>query len=205
MTVDADVALVTLDQAKSWLKISGSTEDSILTDLVNRSGALANTYTGRHLKSKEWTEYYDGDGGTVLQLKQFPVTAITSINVDPKREWSADTLVDLTADSLQNMNAGIVRLWNAGGAFWRGRANVKVVYTAGYKDATDTLVPYDLQEAALLIIMYSYKRHYQDQRIGLQSETIGQKTIAFTNESIPKKAQAILDQYRAIGAMTNGY
>jgi len=53
--------------------------------------------------------------------------------------------------------------------------------------------------------MYSYKRHYQDQRIGLQSETIGQKTIAFTNESIPKKAQAILDQYRAIGAMTNGY
>jgi uncharacterized phiE125 gp8 family phage protein len=199
MSVDSSVALITLAQLKAWLGITGSTEDTILEPMINRSGELCGTYCGRKLKTATYTEYYNGNGTAQLQLNNFPVTAVTSINIDPTRLWAAASSVDVTANVMIGSASGIIRLWNQWAGFPCGRGNVKVVYVAGYKDSTDNLVPYDLQEASLLIAQYSYKRHYQDQRIGLQSETVGDRTMSYSNEAIPAKAKTILDSYRDLG------
>lgn len=204
-TPDADVALITLAQAKTFLKITASDEDQLLCDFISRAGDFANTYTGRHLKSKEWTEYYDGDGSAILQVRNYPITTLTSLNDDSLRTWTSATDKDVSADVMLDGPAGIIRLWNNGGRFLRGRGNVRVVYTAGYKDATNNLVPYDLQEASLLIVMHTYKRVYQDQRIGLQSETIGQRTLSYKDDAIPPKAKLILDSYVGINQPTYGF
>jgi hypothetical protein len=82
----------------------------------------------------------------------------------------------------------------------KGRGNIKVVYVAGYKDSTDNLVPYDLQEAALLVCQHMYKRHYQDGRIGLSSETVGDRTFNYDADAIPKKAKEIIAAYADIGS-----
>jgi uncharacterized phiE125 gp8 family phage protein len=197
MSVDATVALITLAQAKTWLKIASATtsEDTLLEAMINRAGALANRFTGRILKSADYVEYYDGTGTSKLMLRRYPVTAVSSIYDDVNRDFAAGSLIasaEIIIDS-----AGVIQLDPAEGTiFTAGRLNIKVSYTAGYKDATDNLVPYDLQEAALLILQHSYKRHYETQRIGLNSETVGDKTMTYADDAIPKKAKAILDLYR---------
>lgn len=196
MAVDANVALVTVTQAKTWLKISGSSEDTLLESFIDRAGDLANRFTGRHLKTKSYTEYYDGNGTAQIILRNHPATTLTSIHIDAMRAWGSESAVDVSADVMLDGAAGIIRLWNNGGLFTKGRGNVRVIYVAGYKDSANNLVPYDLQEAALLIVAHSYKRHYQEQRIGLQSETIADRTFNYSDEAIPKKAEAILKRYR---------
>lgn len=198
MSVDAAVALITLAQAKTHLKISASTEDTILEEMVNRSGQLCASYIGRPLKTATYTEYYNGTGTRYLRLLQFPATALTSLNVDATRQWAAATAKDVSADVILDSPAGILTLWNNGGIFPCGVSNVKVVYVAGFKDATDNLVPWDLQEASLLILQHHYKRHYQDGRLGITSETVGDRTYNYNDEAIPKKALMILDSYREI-------
>lgn len=202
MAVDALVALITLAQAKTHLKLTVTTDDTLLEEMINRSGQVCASYIGRPLKTKEWTEYYDGKGGRTLQVSKFPVTAVSSINVDATRQWAAATAVDVTNDLIIDGPAGLLTLWNNGGSFPCGTSNVKIIYTAGYKDSTDNLVPYDLQEASLLILQLSYKRHYQDQRIGLVSETVGDRTYNYSEDAIPRKAKLILDSYRELARIS---
>jgi uncharacterized phiE125 gp8 family phage protein len=198
MAVDATVALVTLAQAKTWLKIASGTtsEDTLLETMINRAGALANRFTGRTLKSADYVEFYDGTGTSKLMLRRYPVTAVSSIYDDVTRAWAAASLID--SDEIIIDSAGVIQLDPAEGTiFTRGRLNIKISYTAGYKDTDDAnRVPYDLQEAALLILQHSYKRHYETQRIGLNSETVGDKTMTYSDDAIPKKAKAILELYR---------
>lgn len=199
MAVDSAVALITLAQAKTHLKITASSEDTLLEQMINRAGQVCNTYTGRHLKTATWTEYYNGNGNRTLELSNFPITSVTSVNVDSTRQWASSTAIDTDEDLIVDAPAGIIKLWNNGGLFYAGFGNVKVVYVAGYTDSGDNAVPYDLQEAALLILQLSYKRHYQDQRIGISSETVGDRTYNYSDDDIPKKAKMILDSYRDLG------
>ncbi len=196
MSLDAAVALVSVAQAKVLLKIpTGTTsEDSLLEDLINRASALAEKFVGRKLVSAQRTEYHDGDGSTQLILNYRPVTAVASVHVDALRDWGADTAVDVAEDLILDGGAGMIDLFNNGGAFTKGRSNVRVVYTAGY--VAGTTVPHDLEEAVLLIVQHHYKRLYQDGRIGLVSETLDDRTMSYSQDAIPPKARDVLDRYR---------
>lgn len=205
MAEDATVALITSTVAKSFLKIA-SGEDTIIDALVNSCSKLAATYCGRPtFRKATYTEYYDGNGKDSMLLRQFPVNSVTSLyNADATRTFDANTAVDVSADVLIDKNAGGLRLWNNGGVFLLGKANVKVVYVAGYAigaTGAEIEVPYDLVDAAKLMVMYAYKRHYQDQRIGLASETIGERVMSYSDQDIPTKAKAILDQYKNFGGV----
>lgn len=197
MSTDPTVALITLAQAKAHLKITGSGEDAILEPMINRSGAVCAGYVGRRLTEGAFTEYYDGNGKSKMQLRQFPVDEIDSIHVDPLRAYGAATEVD-AADIILDAEAGIVTL-AAGALFVPGPQSVKVVYTAGY---ADDAVPYDLQQASLLILQHHYKRQYQDQRIGITSETVGDRTFNYSDDAIPKTAQLILDSYKELARVS---
>jgi uncharacterized phiE125 gp8 family phage protein len=196
MSVDSTIALVTLAQARLALKVPAATVDAVqdaaLEDMINRASAFANKWTGRWLLLKSYTEYYDGDGGNSLMLKNYPVDTLTSVHDDPLRVFGASTLI-AASDYILDAAGGIIRLWNNAVTFLQGRANIKVVYTAGYPLAS---VPYDIQEAVLMIVQHQYKRVYQDQRIGLASETIGDHTMQYTDDAIPKKAKEVLERYR---------
>ena len=202
MAVDTSIALITLAQAKAFLKIPNGTtaEDVIISDLVNNASQQAAQYCGRRFVSETYTEYYDGDGSDKLIVKNYPIISVTSLHDDTNRLFQSYSEIDVSANVLLESGAGIVRLWNEYSAFSKGKANIKIVYVAGY-----TTIPYSLQHAALLIVMYTYKRQYQDQRIGLQSETIGDRNMTYSNEDIPKAAKTILDTYKSMGAATHGY
>lgn len=204
--IDSSIALITLAQAKAFLKITATSEDSIIATLVNAMSRLVKSYCGRDFVLASYTEDYDGSGCDKLILKHHPLTALSRVNIDPLRAFSAadaSTEVVLADDVIADLPAGIIQLWNTRNFFPKGVKNVRVVYSAGYTLGTD--VPDDLQHAVRLMMMYAYKRHYQDQRIGLQSETVGDHTMTYSNEDIPTAAKKILEAYKRKGWYTNGY
>jgi uncharacterized phiE125 gp8 family phage protein len=205
VSVDAAVALITIADLKPFLKIpTGTTsEDSLLEDFVNRASAFAAKFVGRSLVSAARTEYYSGDGKPELILNSRPVTAVASVHIDSLRQWGSDTAVIVADDVIVDGGAGIIELWNNAGVFPKGRGNIRVVYTAGY--VAGTTVPYDLREAVIMIAQHHYKRIYQDGRIGLLSETLDDRTLAYSQDSIPPKAADILKRYRDVLAPGLGH
>lgn len=201
MALDTVNALVSTDDAKAFLKIESESEDPIIEGFINKASIWANDFTQRLLLSRTLTEYYDGEGETELLLRQYPVTALTSLYDDTLRAFGAGTAIDIANNVVLDGEKGIVRLWNQAVAFNDGIANVKVVYTAGYALAS---VPESIKEAVLLYIGNLYRRQYQDQRFGVSSETIGDRTTNYSNDEFPAKAKALLNPYRSERAVLGG-
>jgi uncharacterized phiE125 gp8 family phage protein len=192
MSLDTANALVTLAEAKEFLKITGTSEDTLIEGFINKASIWANDFTQRLLLSRALTEYYDGDGDNELMLKQYPVSALTNLYDDVLRAFGAGTAINIASDVVLDSEKGIVRLWNQAVAFNVGIANVKVVYTAGY-----ATVPETIKEAVLIYVGHLYRRLYQDQRFGVSSETIGDRTTTFAGDVVPAKSKALLMPYRS--------
>lgn len=201
MALDTVNALVSPDDVKAFLKIASESEDPIIETFINKASIWANDFTQRLLLSRTLTEYYDGEGETELLLRQYPVTALTNLYDDPLRAFGAGTAIDIANNVVLDGEKGIVRLWNQAVAFNDGIFNVKVVYTAGYALAS---VPESIKEAVLLYIGNLYRRQYQDQRFGVSSETIGDRTTNYANDEFPAKAKALLNPYRSERAVLCG-
>jgi len=190
--VDTTVALVSLTNAKAYLKIPTATtsEDAILINLVNEASVKVSDYIGRNMLTGTKTEYYNGEGVGKLRLKNFPITAVTTLHDDTEREFGADTLID-ASDYYLHADEGMIELLD-GVAFVAGQLNVKVVYVAGYALAS---IPYAIQDAVKRWVADAYMR-YNNRRHGVQSESIGDKTITFSVGDIPADVKFILKKYR---------
>lgn len=192
--LDTTNALVSLEDAKDFLKISGESEDSIIESMINRASSWANSYTQRLLLSRTNTDYYDGDGTGTLILNQYPVTTLTSLYDDVDRAFGAGTAIDVSSNVVLDGNNGLIRLFNQAVAFNKGILNVKAVYTAGYTLAT---VPASIQEAVLLYVGNSYRSQYLGQRFGTTSEHVGDRSTTYSNDEAMNQIKALLNPYRS--------
>jgi uncharacterized phiE125 gp8 family phage protein len=202
VAIDLTVALIALADAKAFLQITGSTQDGIIGDLINEVSVWIKNYVGHELLSATYTEYYDGDGTEELILKNFPVTTLTSVNDDPTRVFGAATAKSVASDVMLDASAGVVRLWNNGGIFQRARGNLKVVYVAGYSLAT---MPYDIQLAVRKMVAFLYRSSYAMPKIGVQTETVGDRTTTYFNEEILKDVGGILKPYRSVFSWSRSF
>lgn len=193
-TVDSTLALVTLADVKEYLTIASGTtsEDSILGFLINEVSRLINSYTGRYLLQKTWTEYHDGNGSQGLILAQYPIVSVTSVVDDINRAFTGSAI----STSLYYLmkDSGIIMPMPTFYGFVHGQANVKVVYIAGYALAS---VPQNLQLAVKRWVAAQYFR-YVNKRHEIQSETVGDKTTTFLNQDIPKDVALLLNEFRRI-------
>jgi uncharacterized phiE125 gp8 family phage protein len=204
MPPPTSTALIDVATVKEALKIPTATtsEDTVLGSMISRASILANKFAGRTFLQQTYTEYYDGDGTDTLMVNNYPIGAVTSLYDSTDRVFDSGSAIDVTDDVMIDADAGIVRLWNNAIAFNTGKANIKIVYTGGYALAS---MPYDIQEAVILIVQHQYRRIYQDQRIGLASETIGDHTMQYVEDWIPKKAKEILERYRVKHSANYGH
>ena len=196
MATDTTLALETLANIKTYLQITGTGEDTILETLIDLVSSAMNLYTGRHLLAKAHTEYYSGDGSDELILRNYPVTAVSSLyNADDNRAFDSTTQITVADDVIIVKDKGILKLWNHESAFLKGKANVKVTYTSGYGVVTNpATVPHDLRFALKRWVAQVYMR-YQRKRFDIQSESVGDHTVTFVNEEMPVEVKAILDKY----------
>lgn len=191
-TLDTAIALVSLDEAKEFCKITASTDDALLNGLINKVSALANQYTGRHLLQKTHTLYFNGTGTPEIIVPEFPIISVTSLNDDLDRSFGSSTAIDVSADVLVDKEGGILTLWNTERAFQVGRGNVKLVMSAGYALAS---VPYNLALAVDRGVQSFYDKATK-RRGDVVSETVGDRTTTFVVSDLPVDVKALLNPYK---------
>lgn len=201
-----DNALTTLARAKSYLDISGTSKDLILTMLIlAASKYIEETHCKRRFKHQTYTsEVYSGNGTPRLFLKNKPIISGSTVTLQRRTtvmneaSWenvdSEDYFIDNTGAKLE-MVAGV---------FEEGIQNYRVTYTAGfylpseteYQDGTDDDkdLPYDLELAMLDMVSSMYSARTSS---GVVKEKVGQVEVTYAeNAAEDPKIKETLDKYK---------
>lgn len=142
--------LDTLANVKLSLGIAGSGDDGLLELLQDAADDFVARHCGRQFAGGTFTEFHAG--GRLVFLREFPVTAVTSVRVDGAREFGTET--ELDADRyVVHADRGVVE--SLGGPFAGSRSpgTVRVVYTT----ATGQ-VPAAVQRAYAELIGHWYRQ-----------------------------------------------
>lgn len=76
----SDYALTSLDSFKRYGRLSGSADDTLITETINSVSAFIERVTGRKFVARDYRERYNGLGQSRLQLRQFPVQHLTRVS-----------------------------------------------------------------------------------------------------------------------------
>jgi len=183
-------ALTTLDNLKEVLGIVSDDDDSLLTNIINRSTDIIESYCDRRFKETTYAdEEYDGLGTSFLNLKNYPITALTAYdrNMGNVGDTDWDSLQDEFIKHLENEG----QIYYQAG-FVKGVKNYRFSYTAGY-----ATIPSDLEEACLELCSYIFN---DKKNKGMQSESLAEYSytkVARTGNVIESLGlDLILDAYR---------
>jgi Phage gp6-like head-tail connector protein len=128
--------LTTLANVKSWLNVTTSNDDALLTRLIQQTSRYIYGELGRaSLFQHTVSETYDGPGRARLILRQWPVLSVTSLTVGTQAIQAAASYGQ-TGYQLQTWDGippGAPQALDLNGyVFCPGSSNVAVTYTAGY-------------------------------------------------------------------------
>ena len=182
-------SLVSLSDYKTIANISGTADDARLTIILSAASTFFRRWCGRNedtgFNTATWTEFYDGTGEESIQLREWPITSITSAQlVDDAGALttlaSTDYRVNLKTGVLSMLGTTLGRKWVEAGVNgipttnfepspqWpEGIQNVKVIYVGGY-----STIPSDIQLVVCQMVDTSLAQAGGNR--GMQSESIGQ-------------------------------
>ncbi|MEZ6143556.1 MAG: phage head-tail connector protein [Zavarzinella sp.] len=157
------MAIDSLANIKIRLGITGTDDDTLLTDLQSSADAWINTFTGRTWNGGTFTEYFAGNQSHAV-VQNYPIAEVSSVKVDLARSFGSDSLLD-SSRYLVHANRGVIQatagmfvpgagtaLVNNDRRTWMALARVvQVVYTVA--DAP----PIDLKQAYARLIGYWYR------------------------------------------------
>lgn len=185
------MALITAAQARLYVQISGTGEDTDLDTLIARVGAQIAAYLGYPpasvgatptLESTSRTLYLTGRGGRDLSLGLYPVTAITSVQDDPTLTFDGSTYLISSGDYSIHEGAVLRLDYDSGLAWSTTPGGIKVVCTAGY-----TSIPSTIQEVCAEEVALRWRRRKQ---LGVTSSSTG------GGSSAPSKPEALAESSR---------
>lgn len=198
--------LITATEYKTYAGISGSGFDTVIGVLIDVVSEQIRIWCGRDrttgFESGTKTEYYDGNDGAEIILKEWPVTALTSVDfVQDDGSLDSQTTTDFRYQASNGRFAYIGSLrgrfvedqWGsvyAGfgdtPAFPAGMQNIKVVYTGGF-----STIPDAIKYAAYRAIDIAFARRRKD--LTIQSESLGGYSYSRAQAS-PDVSYAMLDR-----------
>lgn len=205
-----DNALTTLDRAKSFLGITGTSKDIVITMLVLGVSKAIEDYCNRKFGYGVHTdEVYSGRGVNKLWLKGSPIKSGQTLSLSKRTEnnssagWEGIDSEDFYIDYASGMLTAAI------GAFDTGVQNYKVTYTGGYRlpsyvgyqDGTDDDddLPADLELAALDLVKIQYSAREQGNIVKQKVNDVEiQYATGGTRQTIQENPhiKAILDHYR---------
>ena len=203
------MSLDTLANVKARLGITTSADDSLLTLFQDSADKAIELACNRDFVGGTYTEYHPG-GSEFIHLRNYPVTGITSVKVDPTYGFGAETLVAASAYTL-HVDWGVLQsligpflphlglgLVNAELRIWtRGPRIVQVVYTTATSQ-----VPGDVKEAYARLIGLWYRRAKTELSANFQNIThqkFGDTSITFAPDdgaALPTDVAGLLAPYR---------
>jgi hypothetical protein len=187
-------ALTTLENIKEYLNITGTDDDLLLENLIDRATGIIEIICNRPLKNVDGqdalvaqTEYFNGGGRSKLFLKYYPISSITSIHDDPDRVYGADTLIDSDEYAFW-ADEGIVE-FDGAGTVGSGVKNIKVIYKGGYTAAT---LPYDIEQICIELVAILYKMR---DRIGVSSKSFSDGSASYFENLLTPQSREVLRKY----------
>ena len=178
--------LTDLPTVKSWLGLTTTATDSLISSLITAVSTFIPNYLGRQILTADYVETYRGNGQSVLLLRNFPVTAVASAAFAGQTITAPADPVALTSGLLFDDRT----LTLVGYCFPIGRP-VVVSYTAGY-----AATPADIAQAAVELVGEAFRRR---DRIGLSSKSLGgQEVVAFSLKDMNDTARALLSSYQVL-------
>jgi hypothetical protein len=182
-------ALVTLEDAKSFLNVVSSADDVEIERLVNAMTDLAEKETGRELKSRTHTnQTFSGTGSPLMRLKQYPIASVSAVSfLDGLDTWTSQSTTTYPVTITGGDSDSILYRNNC---FPRGMANVRVTYVAGLSTIPDALKEWTLQGIAFL-----WKKKDRIQT-GVASQSFNGQTTTYVLDLKKAIDMDLLDPYK---------
>jgi hypothetical protein len=177
--------LCALADVKSYMGLTDTNQDALLTTLIGNASAFIETYCNRTFAQASYTETRNGGCGPKLYLANGPVVSVSSVSVD-------GTAVPLAPDAksygfVWDAMQVYIRPGGYPGEFTKGIQNVVVSYTAGY-----VTTPPDVNQACCELIAYKMAKR---NRIDKKNEVLAQQTLGFDMSDMPASVKTALQAY----------
>lgn len=187
-------ALTTVEVAKSHLNVptSDTSQTARIELLINAASQRMESMTDRALKSRAHVELRSGRRSNIITMRQWPITAVTQVNMDNDSQFTSSTIIDPSKYSICDDGNSIVLLNDY---FDVGYNNLRIAYTAGY-NSTDHLGQLADLELVCLWIVEWYYRHRERGDMGRTSKSKGDETVGILAEMPPMIKEALLDYKR---------
>lgn len=170
-----------------YLKIGASPGSELGTLFASLGGAVQGAmerYIGRHLDVQTHAETYDGNGRSMLYLRNDPVISVSSLVINGVTYVVGDPLAPTFPPAEFVIHGAGLRC--TGGVFPAGFANISITYLAGFSIPPPDIVQAGVSWAAVL---------FKDRdRSGLASEGAGGQSTSFTRD-MPPFVKTTLDKW----------
>lgn len=187
------MALDTIDNVKDVLGIATGGDDDLIEQLQTMADAFVELHCGRSFVGGTFTEYHDASE-RLLFLVNYPVTAVTSVKVDPAGDFGAETLRDPDSYALF-ADRGVIQ--SKDGTFGSASPNAVQVVYATAEDA----VPAPVARAYAELVGFWYRQAKTAAELGqlnvLSRDEAGIETrYASMNAKVPPAIVQALAMYR---------
>lgn len=221
-TAATDPSLARLESIKTQLGITGSSEDSLLIDLIREASDLIVSYCDRSFIKESITETLPGLGTPRLMLSRVPVISISQIKYRDQEPTSSDDYV------LEDPYSGFVfskrGVWTSTHRFdeWitfnttrYSNYDWEVKYTAGYvlypDSSEERTLPYDIERACSMLVKSAWFARSSNpnvvrRRIGDAEEAMAGSISSYASPlpkdalGLPFEVISILSKHRAYNA-----
>lgn len=198
--------IVTLDQAKAYLREPGLDQDLTenLRIILNGIHGWVHQYTRRKWLlssgSTQIVEYVNGRGDDHVELREWPITSLDEVVLYPHHP-SATVTITGPGTSLYNddmyweADPGIVTLITY--SFPDGRNLAKVTYKAGY--ASDSHEIATIRAAMLELLQFHWMR-LKSKDLGIEMRKKDQESVTFKDQDIDPAVLRQLEPFRRVGS-----
>lgn len=204
-------ALSTLSRAKAYLEISGDSKDTIVTLALNHATDAIEGFCKRHFLRQTYTnEIYDGSGGDTLVLRNWPVSSVSSLQVNTSGD-STESWNTIESSRYHVYEDGRIVLAGGRANFSAGDSpnfidapkKYRVTYVAGYLidfDQENTVashtLPAELEYACLKLTSAIVNTRKNE---GLQNVRVGDLSMSFRSDIMTDpELKEILTKHQAI-------
>ncbi len=174
------MSMATIEHVRLFKAVSESAK-SVMESFLAMAEQWAIGIIGCDLSAATVTERLSGDGSLILYTSRWPVTAVTSVELE-QVGLTLTTMTDASAEADQDVYLPPHGLWIALRPIWQGTqgligwpegvSNVKVVYTSGYSAA---LMPADVTGA---IAQMTWLLWQERDRLGDGSLSVGDRSVS---------------------------
>ena len=186
--------LFSLNRFKEFVKATGASHDDPLIRIADGVSDRVESYSNRFFVSRSVTETRSGNDTNRMQLRHYPVSAVTSA----KYRFSlldAFVVIDVPTELELDGFKGVVYLKQL--SWPKGARLVEIVYTAGFGAQDDVgvgKIPGDVFYAALEYGKLAYDRWKSDM-VSVSSVSAQSAGYAVGIPDMPKDLQGILKGY----------